>query len=225
MPAMISPTWDILIATIPHRHEKLCGLLAGLDRQIMIAPPAYYLSDAGVLLYRDNLTLSIGEKRQALLEASAAEYVSFIDDDDRVFPEFVHAVRTALAERPDYVGFAVAYTESGEFQYRAEHSLRYPGWHQWPEKAVRDISHLNPVRRELALLGQFAGRSSEDHAWAEQVRASGLVREESYIPQPMYDYRFDPDDCHRTKRQPWPGPMPELPVYPWLRVLKTRESC
>jgi hypothetical protein len=212
LPVPAANTWDILIVTIPHRHDKLCVLLAELDRQ--------WQPGLGVLLYRDNLEQPVGVKRQALLEASAAAYVSFVDDDDQVSPYFVPRLMNVLSAGPDYAGFRARCWEKDEPGNLAEHSLRYGGWHTWPEKLVRDFSHLNPMRRELALLGQFAGDDREDCNWADQIRATGQVRTEEWIPDIMYEYRFDIDDCHATKRDPMPpdGIRP-LPVYPWLIAL------
>jgi Glycosyl transferase family 2 len=205
-------SWQLLIATIPHRHEKLCALLAELDRQWQ---PGF-----GVLVYRDNLEHEVGTKRQALLEAATATYVSFMDDDDDVSPYFVSRIMGALPEQPDYVGFVVVYWEDGEPMWRSEHSLRYPGWHQWPEKIVRDISHLNPIRRELALQGHFSGDKGEDFDWAEQIRQSGALHDEVWLPETMYNYRFSENDCHRTFRRPLlPEQIKPLPDYPWLLTL------
>jgi glycosyl transferase family 2 len=206
------PFWEILIATIPHRHEKLCALLAELDRQ--------WQPGLAVLVYRDNLEHSVGAKRQALLDAATGTYVSFVDDDDEVSLYFVTPIMSALSELPDYVGFTVLYWEDGEPMWRAEHSLRYPGWHQWPEKMVRDFSHLNPLRRELALHGRFDGKWGEDFGWAQGVRDGKAVISEVWLPQVMYNYRFSTGDCHRTERQPLPsGAIRPLPDYPWLVTL------
>jgi hypothetical protein len=212
-PPPVANVYDILIATIPHRHAKLCGLLAELDQQ--------WQPGLGVIVYQDNLEHAIGDKRQKLLEASSAAYVSFADDDDEVSPFFVARLMGALSAGPDYVGFKANYWVDGELIMQAEHSLRYSGWHNWPDKIVRDFSHLNPLRREMALLGNFGtGTNEEDHDWASGVRASGQVREEEWIPEVMYHYRFSEADCHRTKRDPMPsGDIRRLPVYPWLVTL------
>lgn len=207
-----APFWDILITTIPHRHEKLCGLLAELDRQ--------WQPGLGAIVFRDNLENPTGDKRQVLLEESRAQYVSFVDDDDEVSSFFVPRIMGALSGSPDYVGFKVSYWEDGELAMQAEHSLRFDGWHTWPEKMVRDISHLNPIRRELALAGRFSGESGEDHRWAASVRASGQVRDEEWIPGVMYSYRFSPADCHRTARRPLKADrIKPLPYYPWVETL------
>lgn len=204
-------TWQILIATIPHRHATLAALLATLDEQ---AVPGL-----SVLLYRDNLDQSIAAKRQALLDAAEADWISFIDDDDTVYPGFVLRIMAAMYQGPDCVGFTVEYVVDGVPQGIAEHSIRYHGWYNWPEKMVRDISHLNPIRRELAIQGHFAGGYSEDSRWAAEIRDARLLTEEVWVPGLAYRYQFSPADCADTKRKPWRGPLPALPDYPWLTVL------
>jgi hypothetical protein len=213
-------SWQVLITSIPHRHDKLLALLDALDKQ---AQPGF-----GVLLYRDNLQQPVAVKRQVLLEAATANYVSFVDDDDEVPGWFVFTIMSALSLQPDYVGFPVACYVDGGFEKTAEHSLRYTQWQTWPERYVRDITHLNPLRRELALLGRFDEKDGiaddgrgEDGRWADSVRASGLVREEEWISQVMYRYYFDTGDCHLTKRKPMRGPLPNIPDYPWLEIVKS----
>lgn len=204
--------WQVLIPTIPHRHARLCELLADLDRQ---AQPGF-----GVLLFRDNLEHTIAEKRQQLLSAATAEYISFIDDDDAVVPTFIHRILTELSPRPDYIGFPVEWVVDGVVRSRVEHSIRYGGWHEWPEKLIRDISHLNPIRREIALLGTFAGGYSEDSRWATMIRDSGRVHEEAWILDLMYRYRFSTTNCADSPRVPYaPDAIQPLPRYPWLVLL------
>lgn len=43
---MTGPTWDIMMAAIPHRYDRLCVLLEEFDRQ---ARPGF-----GVRIYYDN---------------------------------------------------------------------------------------------------------------------------------------------------------------------------
>lgn len=210
-------SWDLLLPTIPHRHEQLCGLLAGLDTQLSRQMP-----HVRVLLYRDNTEHTIARKRQRLLEAARAQWVSFIDDDDAVSPRYVPAIMTALQDDPDYVGFRVRYLVDGTDQNMLiEHSLRYKTWYSDSAGLFRDISHLNPVRRELALLGRFGGGFSEDSRWAAMLRETGRVRTEAWIPEALYWYRFS-STANSRDADYYPLPPDEikpLPAYPWLTVL------
>jgi len=206
--------WDILIPSIVHRDAALRRLLAELDRQ--------WRPGAGVRLFRDNLEVNYARKCQALAGSSQADYISFLDDDDMVAPDYIARVTAALAGRPDYVGYPVCFTVDGVPQMPVEHSLRYDGWENRADILTRDISQINPIRRDLALLGNW---DHDDHGadrhWASAVRDTGLCRAEVWIGEPMYFYRFSSGDSFRSPRTPLPaGELPApLPSYPWLTVL------
>src|SRR6266403_1909804 len=53
-----------------------------------------------------------------------------------------------------------------------------------------DISHLNPIRRELALQAKMSGGFGEDERWSTQLRNLGIVKTEHYIPEVMYFYFY-----------------------------------
>jgi glycosyltransferase involved in cell wall biosynthesis len=177
----MTPTWDILIASIPHRDHMLTELLAELDRQ--------HQPGVGVLIFRDNIDIQYGDKCQRLLDASHAEYVSFLDDDDWIEPDFIDVIREALDQRPDYVGFNVDFTEDGVKQMPVIHSLQHTGWVDNPEALYRDIVHFNPIRRDLAVQSKWAGGCGADRHWADGLRELGCVKTEVYIDRELHHYR------------------------------------
>lgn len=213
---MSTPTYDILILHIPHRDALLRDLLAELDRQMQ--------PGVGVIVYRDNLEARYPRKSRALIEASRADYTSFIDDDDMVAPDFIARVTAALEGRPDYVGFPVRWTIDGVQQVPVVHSLRYDGWRNHPDMLERDITQFNPIRRDLALAGSWDHPDGADHGadghWAYTIRQTGLCRTEAWIDKEMYYYRFRSADSFLVPRQPMPGDrIPPLPSYPWLTAI------
>jgi hypothetical protein len=207
-------TYDLLIPTIPHRHHKLCALLNEIDRQ--------WQSGLGVIVYRDNLQASLRCKFQALLDASRADYVSWMDDDDWPRHDYVARVMRAIASLPDYVGFQVCFTVNGQRELPVTHSLRYGGWANTPKDITRDITALNPIRRSCAMQGKwdFVQDHGADRDWARQVRESGCCTTEVFIGLEMYHYRFSTSDSFLTPREPMAGPLPLLPSYHWLRQIE-----
>lgn len=193
-------TWDILIASIVHRTEMLTDLLAEFERQ--------RVPGVGVRVCRDNLELSYGAKCQRLLDSSQADYVSFFDDDDWPAQDFVAAIMQALEEKPDYVGFRVRYTEDGILQLPVCHSLQYDGWENTEEALYRDIVHFNPIRRDLAIQGNWAGGVGADSAWADQLRELGCVKTEVFIDRELHEYRHV-GGCFTI-----PPPLEEIPPQP-----------
>jgi hypothetical protein len=214
-------TYDLLIPTIPHRHELLCALLAEIGRQ--------WLPGVGVRVHRTQPAVpgvvpGLREKNQALLNSSTAEYVSWLDDDDWLAAAYLPKVMEALERKPDYVGFRVAYTVDGQPRMPVVHSLRYHAWEDRDGTLLRDITALNPVRRDLANLGRWDTAEQEhgaDHHWASQVRQSGLCKTEVFLDEDMYHYRYRPGDSYLSPREPVPD-WPPLPEYPWLTAL---EAC
>lgn len=205
-------TWDVLISTIPHRHERLCMLLREFDRQ--------YQEGFGVRLLRDNLERSMIEshaKRWELAQSSQADYVCTVDDDDWVAPDYVSKIMAALEQGPDYVGFLVSCMRDGKQWRTATHSLEHGRHETVGELFIRDITHLNPMRREVALLASWEGRIDDE--WAAAIRETGQLRTQVMIGEYMYLYRANTKDCFYTDRAPVPEPLPSLPSYPWLTVL------
>lgn len=212
-------TWDVLIATIPHRHEYLSILLKEFDRQ------QQGQAGFGVIVYRtraltaQNSEARLARKMQVLLESSQADYVSHMDDDDHPAPDYVGTIMACLQRKPDYVGFPVVYTVNGEPQQKVFHSLRYSGWINGQHELYRDISHLNPIRRELALQARFDDKPDHgaDGLWAAELRNKGIVKTEEYIGRPMYHYDFRTGSSFLVRKAPWPFSwLPERPQYPWL---------
>lgn len=212
MTAPKPPSWDILIPTIPHRHDKLVRLLDTLKPQVR---PGF-----SVIVYRDNLETPYGPKCDALMNASKAEYISFLSDDDSVAPDFVKRIDKALKTRPDYVGFKVRFHEDGVLQRPVIHSLEYGCWDDRPDAYVRDIVHFNPIRRELAIQAPFRGHEITDREWADDLRALGIVKTQVFIDAEIHYYQHTLSDFILTGRRPMPDEdIPPLPGYRWVRYL------
>jgi hypothetical protein len=209
-------TWQILIPTIPHRHAKLGSLLATLDAQMR--------PGVSVLVFRDNLAVSYPAKMQALMDATYAEYVSTLSDDDSVAPDFIPRCLEAMSTRPDQVGFRVRYTEGGVLQLPVIHSLQCGGWHENGTGYYRDIMHFNPVRRELAQRVRFRGLVC-DVEFAQDLRELGIIRTEVFIDDEILYYMRDNSDNFHSPRQPMAEEdIPPLPSFPWCEFINEPAS-
>lgn len=180
---------SILIVTQGRRQQKLRRLLAVLLPQCT--------AEVEVLLYQNNCEESIGHYRKALIEASNGEYVCFVDDDDMVPSYYIEELLSHIKRlpEPDYIGFEVELTHDGRPERRAFHSLRYATWDQDAGGYYRNITHLNPLKRSIAVQGVWPmtkGQMGEDVSWANTVQP--LTHTEHYIGKTMYYYRHDSAD-------------------------------
>lgn len=187
--------WTICILTLQERYLFLRRLLDSLIPQVR---PYNHAVELNVRVSDPAMTL--GQNRQCLLGVAVGEYVNFIDDDDFVPPDYVRTIYPLLDR--DYVGFQLQmYMDRAKCKL-AHHSLRYGNWYADDTGFYRDISHLNPMRRELALQCKFEGGVGEDHRWADAIRATNSVKTEHFIARPMY-YYFCRSDKSAQAPEPW----------------------
>ena len=185
---MSDHTWTILIATIGRRGRKLQHMLNWLLPQTN-----RHNGEVTVTALWNNGEKTLAQYRQELIESATSEYVSFIDDDDMISLTFVERVMEALSHRPDQVGWRMQCIQDGNELKPTFHSIRYNGWFEDENGYYRDVSHLNPVKRELALRCNFTrGEPPEDVSWVEQLRHH--VKTEQYIDEIMYYYHASSAD-------------------------------
>jgi hypothetical protein len=181
--------WSILILTMPQRAALLGRLLEVLRPQI----EAPKVPKVELLIRESDPALPVGENREALRQQSRGQYISFIDDDDLVPPHFVERILPCL-DGVDYVAFNLEQRMDGHFLCVEKRSLGYgrvgreEAGRDGRDGRFRDISHLNPMRRELALRVPMTGWPCEDNRWADALRELHIVRTEHLLDETLYYY-------------------------------------
>lgn len=180
--------WSILVATLGQREERFKRLLSVLAPQV-----EKYGGQIEILAYWNNFDRPLPEIRQSLVEEARGQYVSFIDDDDLVPSYFCDEVMERLGT-VDYIGWQMQAYTNGEKLKPTFHSLKYEKWFDDDKGYYRNTSHLNPIKREIALKESFIVPQgvAEDEAWA--TRIAKHVKTESYIDKVMYEYIHDQTD-------------------------------
>lgn len=171
--------WTIAILTIPERATDFTRIRGILESQI---------GDRDIQLLVADQPWGVGRKRQWCLDNATGEYFNFIDDDDLIAHDYVECIYPLL-DGVDYIGFRMQLYVNGAKQKPTFHSLEYDGWSEDEDGYYRNVSHLNPIRTEIARQGGFDRDYAEDRAWAEQVSPET----ERYIDKPMYFYFWAPE--------------------------------
>lgn len=188
----MTPRWNILIPTLGQRSDRFLTLLSKLLPQTETTN-----GDVHVTALWNNGERPLGAVRQSLVDGANGEYISFIDDDDQIPPFYVSKV-FPLLDGIDYVGWRMQCIVDGTPLSPTFHSLRYASWSEDTRGYYRDISHLNPIRTELARQADFRlGLPPEDVCWADQLR--GKVHTEHFIDDIMYVY------CASSVDSTWSG--------------------
>ena len=190
-----STLWSILIPTIPLREQMFQRLVEDLNHQISHAGLE---SRVQVVSLSDNRTLSIGAKRNRLVQMATGQYISFVDDDDRVSPDYVPQIFNVLLRKPDVVGIVGEISTPFPLSNRKHksmfyHTIKNKKYYRSMRGYERPPNHLNPMRRDIALQYSFEDISmGEDTDWAMRICLGGMLKKEIFLPRVIYYYDFQP---------------------------------
>lgn len=184
---------SILICSIQKRLIDFAGLAWKLEQQAKGKP-------VEILWLGDNKCMSVGEKRNKLLNISKGEYVCFVDDDDMVEDDYVEQILKGILRNPDVICFNVGFrnAEIGGDEVPAIFSIDNVFNQNFEDHRIRMPNHLMAVKREHALKVGFTEKSfGEDTDYGLRLRGAtkkeALLKTEYHCGKVLYHYRFDPD--------------------------------
>ena len=186
-------TLSILIPSTFDREKVLFGLLKIIYDQIL-EEGLYHRME--IITDVDDGTLSIGKKRNMLLQRAKGRYIVYIDSDDEVPHYYISEIFKAIDQNPDVIGFDGFMTTDGinRENFKISKGLPYTTiWDSFGRKEyLRFDNHLSPIKREIALqIGFKDMRFQEDYDYAKRLKESGLIKDEVYINRDMYHYKFN----------------------------------
>lgn len=178
------PILTIGLPTVVGREKLFSELHDEVKRQAEGKP-------VEIIVALDNKEISIGKKRQNILEQAAGDYIVYIDDDDWIAVDYVDQLLAATEQKPDCIGFKIECTRNGRRPTIASASIR---WGDWAD-GVGGFSHVRtpyqktPIKRALALCAGFPDmRYGEDRVYSNRVYP--LLKTEVYLDKILYYYRF-----------------------------------
>lgn len=186
---------SIMIPTTPDREKMLYNLLSNLHEQI---DEINARDSIEILVELDNRELSVGEKRQRLLERAKGEWVVAIDSDDEVSKDYISSIMEALRSNPDVIGMSGWMTWNGVKRENFKISKDLPyititdtfGNNEY----LRYSNHLSVIKRSIALrIGYNDMKIFEDFDYAKRLKESGLIKTEVIIDKFLYHYKYVPN--------------------------------
>jgi len=177
---------SILILTLPTRIESYASLIRTLNQQVI---ENNLIHRVQILTLCDTKEISVGEKRNILLNKSAGRYVCFIDDDDVIAPNYLIKLINAISSNADVITFCGDYVEN-TLRTAFSISMVHRGNYNHPNMFYRLPNHLCPVKREIALSCQFTDKNfGEDSDYAEKINQ--YIKNEYHIQDKLYFYMYD----------------------------------
>lgn len=177
---------SILILTLPTRIDSYSNLIKTLNKQVIEND---LIDKVQILTLCDTKEISVGEKRNILLNKSAGKYVCFIDDDDVISDDYLIKLISAISSGADVITFCGDYVDNTNVTPFSI-SLIHRGNYNYPNLFYRLPNHLCPVKREIALSCQFTDKNyGEDSDYAELINKQ--IKNEFHIQDKLYFYLYD----------------------------------
>lgn len=180
---------SILIPTMIPRKRLFDQVLTEIQRQARECPEI----KTEILWESDNGELTLGQKRNVLMDRCTGKYHCFIDDDDILAPYYLRTFVPMIQSGVDYdcASFVGAHYQRGRFNKLFHHSLDYIEWAETPERFIRTISPMNLIKTDIVRQVRYKDiRNTEDHEFSKRLMASRLVKTEFKIDpnRPIYHY-------------------------------------
>lgn len=189
---------SILIATVIERAEQFSNLFNSLSYEINY----YQLNDeVEIVSICDNKQMSIGSKRQQLLERASGEWIVFFDDDDIPAHNYCQLILNAITDDIDCIGINGTMTTNGLNPQTWCHKFGEV-WRDGKKNEeftyYRPIIHFNPVLKSKALQAGFKDmRYGEDQDYSN--RLNKLLTKSNYISEPLFHYNYSNKQPHKQK--------------------------
>ena len=177
---------SILIPTLPTRIDEYYRLMKMLLNQIK----QHNLENrVQILSICDTKDISVGEKRNMLINSSNGRYVCFIDDDDIVSDDYLIQIFRAIESNADVITFCGEYVEN-ELRTPFSISRVHRGNYNEAGMLYRLPNHLCPVKREIAVSCLFTHKNfGEDSDYADKINQH--ITNEFHIQDKLYFYLYN----------------------------------
>ena len=183
---------SIMIPTTPDRRKTFNLIVEELH--VQAAENDYEIGkDFEIISLEDNREISVGKKRQLLLEIAKGDFVVGIDSDDFIAPTYLQDIMSAIKTHwydIDHIGFYERCNIDGQLS-RSIFSIRHEKWGENVDgfDHVRCANPKSVIKRPIALrVGYEDLRYGEDRVFSEKV--TPLLLTECFIEKELYYYNY-----------------------------------
>lgn len=178
--------WSVLIPTIPGREQSLQSLLASLREKTARICPELRVE---YCIKFDNREMSVGLKRDTLLQEAKGKYMAFIDDDDTITDAYIEDLWATIQG-----SYPVMRLRGQIGPYTFTHSLdnKLNGPMARDTVFLRPPNHLNPMLTDVAKLIRFGNASrGEDLDWTIRLAKAGFLTHEYQSNSDRIHYNYN----------------------------------
>lgn len=196
---------SILVPSVTSRWATFARNIQEALYAQLAALPLHDQKRVEILVLTDNKSITLGTKRNEMVRLASGTYVAFVDDDDRLEPDYLSVLLAATSTGADVLAFDVSVSIDGGNPKPCYYSIKYPVDSNTRTAYRRLPNHLMAVKREHALRAEFPAKNrGEDSTYAKRLRP--FLETEHRIGRVLYHYDYSSETTETQKPE-----IPELP--------------
>lgn len=154
--------------------------------------PEELKNEVEILVLTDNKKIMLGTKRNYLVDMAQGDYVIFIDDDDRVHPDYIKYLLEATFNNSDVIVFQALVSIPEQPKKPCYYSINFEQDRNHPGHYERLPNHICCIKRKHALKVEFpAIPYGEDSGFSKEIIK--YLKTETNIPEILYFYDYNPE--------------------------------
>jgi len=175
---------SILILTIPSRLHMFIDLLNRISKLKQTT------SLIVEVLFDDREGISIGEKRNNLVDKCSGEFCCFIDDDDKITDDYLKVIENSQLKY-DCIKLNGLMFVNGHKHKDFVHSMYFKEWVDSENFYFRYPNHLNPIKSYIVKKIRFENSNyGEDRDFSKRLLDSKLIKTEYSHDKLQYNYMY-----------------------------------
>ena len=174
--------FSVLIPSIEERKNTF------LKRLLLLLEPQIEDKQVEICIISDNGEMSIGSKRNMLIDISKGLYFAFIDDDDLISSNYIENILEQISYSPDSIVFDAWVTLNGKNGKVCKYGIEYH-YNNSNDAYYRLPNHLMVHKKSNVENILFLNVNyGEDDEWAARVKNS--ILKQVRINKVLYYYQY-----------------------------------
>lgn len=181
---------SILIPSVSERRNSFLPKSLDMLYGQLESLPAEDQKQVEIIYLIDNKTMMLGDKRNLMVDIAKGEYISFVDCDDRISPDYISSLLDGIKSGADAIVFLAEVSLNGNQAKICRYSKDYPNDYNTETEYHRLPNHIPCIKKSVSKRVSFPSlKRAEDAGYAKLLKQH--IRTEHKIEKVLYYYDYN----------------------------------